>query len=503
MANKPKYMRILLEQEVDRLREIQSANGRITTSDLRAAATASGYTVRHIRRALQGASAAPPEDPVFSVTELVVMAVFLCCGSMAAAYRMIKRQLKAEAEDGNPVTLRLPSLRTFQRHVVAQMGTAQLAYARHGSKGFRDAQVYLQQRYAHRMHTVLMDHTELPIYVVPRGFKHAVKPWITMVMDGATRYPLSWVVTFGRPTAEEVRACLIQAMTLRHAPDGVTVVGGRPLKAVWDRGLEFLATLITESCLRLEIMPVALPAYSPHLKGRLERFWGFLKTDLLPPLPGYVEGPRDLRGHTALEGTALGEDEFLPKVAEWMDWYVTDHVNSSTGQTALQAWQADGTPLDPIADERLWLDFLVSKDKCKVSKNGIRWDRLDWVAPELTGVVGRHVEIRYLPHDRTFIEVFLDNQHLCTAEPNHLLSDETSHQVLVRRQQARQDARARFTQANRLRRNGADDPHKLTIDKNGKRVVVDVAAAEDLLTGGADALRDLLGEDVTADGRLF
>lgn len=58
-------------------------------------------------------------------------------------------------------------------------------------------------------------------------------------------------------------------------------------------------------------------------------------------------------------------------------------------------------------------------------------------------------------------------------------------------------------QANRLRRQGADDPHKLSIDKNGKRVVVDLNAAEDLLTGGADALRDLVGEDISADGRLF
>lgn len=93
-----------------------------------------------------------------------------------------------------------------------------------------------------------LDHTELPIWVVPRGHKQAVKPWITAVMDSKTRYLLSWTITFGRPTAAEVRAALMSAMTMRVAPDGETLVGGKPLRAVWDRGVEFLANLITESC---------------------------------------------------------------------------------------------------------------------------------------------------------------------------------------------------------------------------------------------------------------
>ena len=142
-----------------------------------------------------------------------------------------------------------------------------IEYARGGSAGYRDHQLYLRNDYPHRMHSVLLDHTELPIYVVPRGHRTAVKPWITAVMDASTRYILSWVVTFGRPTAEEVRAALVQAMTLRLAADGETVVGGRPLRAVWDRGLEFLATLITESCLRLQVMPIAAGRLQPAPEG--------------------------------------------------------------------------------------------------------------------------------------------------------------------------------------------------------------------------------------------
>jgi putative transposase len=216
-----------------------------------------------------------------------------------------------------------------------------------------------------------------------------VKPWITAVMDGATRYLLSWVVTFGRQGSEEVRAALMQSFMLRTAPDGQTIVGGRPLRAVWDRGLEFLSNLITESCMRLDVTPVALPAYSPHLKGRLERFWDFLKKDALPTLPGYSEGPKDLRGNSAIASYALGEDKFLVVLADWMDEYIAQHKLSTTGRTPLQMWKDDATPLEEIPEERLWTDFLVAKDRCKVSKNGIRFDRIDWTAPGLQGKTGR------------------------------------------------------------------------------------------------------------------
>ncbi|MBN1093444.1 transposase [Blastococcus sp. TML/M2B] len=484
-TNKPKYMRTARDRAVDALMELAKTRP-VTPDDVRREAAKVGYSARQVQRALdaktQGRSL--PGAARFAVTEAVITAVFLCCGGLAQAYQLLAGSMS------------LPSESTFRRCVRAAMGS-QIEYARGGSAGYRDHQLYLRNDYPHRMHSVLLDHTELPIFVVPRGYKTAVKPWITAVMDGSTRYVLSWVVTFGRPTAEEVRASLVQAMTLRVAGDGETIVGGRPMKAVWDRGLEFLATLITESCLRLQVMPIALAAYSPHLKGRLERFWLTLKRSLLPPLPGYSEGPHDLRGQHAIADNALGEDEFLVLLDEWITDYNTNHVVSTMKMTPLQAWKADGTPLEEIAPEQLWHDFLTSKDRCKVSKNGIRWDTIDWVAPELVDVIGRHVEIRHLPHDRSFIEVFLNGEHLCTAIPVQELSDEERQATIERRQAARAQAQKRFTTANRMRVKNHPGTSKIRKDKDGKRQVI--GTSDDLLSGGDDALKQLLGQ-LDADG---
>jgi putative transposase len=490
-VNKPKYERPALHRSLAALRELEQTR-ELTLADLRTEAAKCGYSVRHLRRSLESSNdaqdaTASAAEGGFAVTPEVVTAVFLACGNMAQAYRLLE-ELNATAKPAERIPL--PSQRTFRRKVREEMGT-DIEYARLGSAGYRDHQLYLRNDYPHRMHSVLMDHTELPIYVVPRGHKTAVKPWITAVMDASTRYILSWVVTFGRPTAEEVRAALVQAMTFRVAADGETVVGGRPLRAVWDRGLEFLATLITESCLRLQVMPIALPAYSPHLKGRLERFWGTLKPGLLPPLPGYAEGPHDLRGNHAIAATALGEDEFLLLLDDWIGDYNANHIVTTMKMTPLQAWRADGTLLDEIAPERLWQDMLVSKERNKVSKNGIRWDTIDWVAPELVKVVGRHVEIRHLPHDRSFIEVFLDGDHLCTAVPVEELDDQAKQDIIERRQTARAQAQKRFTTANRMRGKKHPNSAKLTKDKDGKRYVVD--PSDDLLAGGAQALEALFG----------
>lgn len=484
MANKAKYLRPVADRAVDQLVAHHQEHGALPSELVQEHAARSGYSVRHLRRLvsqrLERAAARHDQQPSFAIDETVVAAVFLACGCLARAYRLL------ESRDVD-----LPSLSTFKRHVTASLGTAQLAYAKKGSAGFRDAKAYLASRYPHRLHTVLLDHTELPIWVVPRGTKTPVKPWMTAVMDAKTRYVLSWTITFGRPTQTEVRAALMSAITLRVAPDGETVVGGKPMRAVWDRGLEFLANLITESCLRLDVLPVALPAYSPHLKGRLERFWRFLQGDCLSVLPGYTSGPRDLRGNSAIANAALGEDEFLLKLADWMDWYLLEHRVSGR-LTPLEAWRADGHPLESVEPEQLWVDMLVAKERCKVSKNGIRFDRIDWTAPEVTGVCGRKVEIRYLPHDRTFIEVFLDGAHLCTAYPQQDLTPDQEQALMKRRQDEFARARSRFTTANRQRKRNADgEVHRLATDKNGRRMVIE--PVDDLLEGGDVALAEIVG----------
>lgn len=255
MGRRKKELESVRDQAVAYLYDQAPDGHKLPEADWEHAMRLSGYGRRQLQRLLDVQLAGEPTKPVgFQIDEQITTAVFLMTGNIAGAHEMLKRDMGRKD---------LPSVRHFRRVVTREMGTLMLEYAKGGSKRARDFNVYLATEQVPRNHTWELDHTELPIWVVPNGHKTAVRPWLTAVVDRCTRYPLSWVVTFGRPSVEEVRACLVQAMTLRTAPDGVTVVGGKPLRTLWDRGLEFLATSITASCLRLDVVPVALPAYSP------------------------------------------------------------------------------------------------------------------------------------------------------------------------------------------------------------------------------------------------
>jgi putative transposase len=93
------------------------------------------------------------------------------------------------------------------------------------------------------------------------------------------------------------------------------------------------------------------------------------------------------------------------------------------GLTPLQAWQADDTVLHRV-DAELLRHLLLAGDDKTVQKNGIRFNNLYYVAPEINGRGGQVVQIRYMPHDDRWIEVYLDGEHLCTAYPQGHLTDE-------------------------------------------------------------------------------
>lgn len=121
------------------------------------------------------------------------------------------------------------------------------------------------------------------------------------------------------------------------------------------------------------------------------------------------------------------------------------------------------------------------------------------MAPELTGVVGRAVEVRHLPHDRSFVEVFVDGDHLCTAFPAHLLTADETEAVIERRVQERRRAMNRFTTANRQRRS-MPGTMRLETDRDGRRHVIEPVG--DLLSGGNEAYARLITKSDNPN-RLF
>lgn len=495
-----------------RLAELREA-GSLTAEHIRLAATGHGVDERTVRRWLARADQARASRPEWyrleqvdreayayfrgNVTAMARARAAVLAGQTEAAGVPVPEFLVAGWAQARPV-----ALRTLQRAFAQQMTPAERAYWASGEAGLRAAGVYLTRPATPRNQVWELDHKELPILLLPRRGR-AVKPWLTSVVDDGTRALLGWAITLTPNTATVLTAL---RMALTHDP-ARGPFGAVPAGVRVDRGLEFAAQAVKDALAALCVDANRLPGYMPHRKGKVERLHLTIEQTLLCGLPGYTKGPRDAAGqlHGPLSDAARDRDsaehaEVGPMrlerfVAErftpWASWYNTERPHSMLdGLTPVQAWQADDTVLHRVDVELLRHLLLAGEDKT-VQKNGVRHNNLSYVAPELHGRGGQVVQIRYMPHDDRWIEVYLDGEHLCTAYPQGQLTDE---QVAAFREHAKAETKRLSAARRRASRRTRTELAPLSdgqTTEQPSRLVPGAAAAEVARRRDDDALRRL------------
>jgi putative transposase len=499
---------------VARLVHLREA-GSLTTEHIRLAAAGHGVDERTVRRWLARSDQCRPTRPEWyqlSPADREAYAYFR--GNVTAVARARAAVLAGQAEAaGVPVPeflvagwaqARPVALRTLQRAFAEQMTPAERAYWASGEAGRRAAGVYLTRPWTPRNQVWELDHKELPILLLPRRGR-AVKPWLTSVVDDGTRALLGWAITLTPSTATVLSAL---RMALTHDPTRGPF-GAVPAAARVDRGLEFAAQAVTDALAALCVDPNRLPGYTPHRKGKIERLHLTIEQTLLSGLPGYTKGPRDAAGRLhgplsdrardraaaehAAERGGVGPMRLERFVAErfapWAAWYNTERPHSMLdGQTPLQAWLADDTVLHRV-DAVLLRHLLLAGEDRVVQKNGVRHNNLAYVAAELHGRGGQVVQIRYMPHDDRWIEVYLDGEDLCTAYPQGQLTDE---QVAAFREHAKAETRRLSAQRRRASRRTRTELAPLSDGQTAEqpsRLVPGAAAADVARARDDDALR--------------
>jgi putative transposase len=96
--------------------------------------------------------------------------------------------------------------------------------------------------------------------------------------------------------------------------------------------------------------------------------------------------------------------------------------------------------------------MLMADQTRKVDKDGIHFENAIFIAPELTRIGGKSVEVRYMPHDARSIEVFTEDGWLCTAHPQDRLTHEEAEAVIQARRQAAREMSRRKAAASRKAR---------------------------------------------------
>lgn len=302
-------------------------------------------------------------------------------------------------------------------------------FHRKGANGFRQRMVYLLWSATERNEIWQGDSCCLDIWIRPKGHSTALRPWLIVFVDDKTRMVMGAMLCLQQPTAEEAAACLVRAMRRKSTPlDGVWF-GGVPGQVLCDNGPEFKGEILTMLTSRLsaEGMPVVMRAvlrYTPTLKGKVERWFGYFQKRVLWSLSGYSKGPRSYTNRDVFRGSLnelMDEDQLWAHINERIEHHNFRRVHRSLGRrTPLAMWAEDTTPLVELDMSKVRFALLLAKKSHTAHRYGVEYRSQIYLSFDdaYDDVVGEKVLVGAIPHDRTFIELFrADGSWICTAYP--------------------------------------------------------------------------------------
>jgi len=182
----------------------------------------------------------------------------------------------------------------------------------------------------------------------------------------------------------------------------------------------------------------------PQGRGKIERYFGTVTTELLPALPGYLApgagGPAT--------PPALSLAELDDAIGRFIidDYHAREH--SETREAPAARWLAGGwLPRLPESLEQLDLLLLTVAKPRVVHRDGIRFQGLRYLDLTLAAYVGEPVTIRYHPRDLGEIRVFHHDRFLCRAIAPELADQTISlHELQAARTAQRRALRAQLRQ---------------------------------------------------------
>jgi len=383
-------------------------------------------------RSDRGARRAPPE----LVRVIEGLALRRPRPSVATVWRQTSL---AAGEHGWPA----PSYSTVHS-IVTALDPQLMTLAHEGPAALRDRYELVYRRQAEHPNDIWQaDYTELDLLILDADGTPA-RPWLTVVLDDCSRAVAGYSLFLGEPSTLNLSLALRQAIWRKADP--AWAVHGLPEVLYVDHGSDFTSDHLAAVAADLHIELVHSAVARPQGRGKIERFFGTVSTELLPKLPGQL-----VRGHPA-PTARLTLAEADAALGAWISGTYHQRPHSETGKVPHQAWLGEGwLPRTPDTLEQLDL-LLVQVAKARtVHRDGIRFQGLRYLDPTLAAYVGEAVTIRYDPRDLGEIRVFHRGRFLCRA-----ISAEYAGQALTLKDiQSARTAQRRALRAQLQERRGA------------------------------------------------
>ncbi|MGH9436338.1 MAG: Mu transposase C-terminal domain-containing protein [Terriglobia bacterium] len=266
------------------------------------------------------------------------------------------------------------------------------------------------------LEVVQIDHTRVDLAVNSDDcFRMCLgRPWLTVMIDIATRCILGFYLSFDAPSAVAVGVCLAHAVTpkaqwLEHL--GLAGIDwpmyGKPRCIHTDNGKDFWSLALQRGCEEAGIKSVHRPPGGKHWGGHIERVIGTLM-QRMHALPGTTFS------NVAERGDYPSEQRATLTLAELREWLVLEivryhaRVHKGLTTTPYRAWtnahtDAQGLYRPPalIASPRNFLlQFLPSQSRT-VRRGGVEFETLRYWHDGLAAYVGstERQSVYYDPRD--------------------------------------------------------------------------------------------------------
>jgi transposase InsO family protein len=181
---------------------------------------------------------------------------------------------------------------------------------------------------------------------------------------------------------------------------------GAPLAVYVDRGAVYKSKQFDTACATMGVQRILATAYYPEGKGKIERFFGFVRSDFLPELE-----TSDVTSLHQLNQSLLA----------WLEVVYHRKHHSEIGGTPLERFRLNPNPAARSVDPETLHQAFLHRDGRKVAKTAtVSFQGNRYCVPSF--LRGKSIELRYDPFDLSRLEIWYQEQFLEMATPEKIVA---------------------------------------------------------------------------------
>jgi putative transposase len=303
---------------------------------------------------------------------------------------------------------------------VNQLDPAVKVREREGVKAARDRFGKVNQglRPKQPLELFQIDHTLADVVLVDEMERRPIgRPWLTLVVDVATRVIAGFYLSLDAPSATSVAPAINHAVLPKGrfpqstSSDGWPVAG-LPKLIHLDNAKEFHSLALERGCREHQISLKFRPPLTPHFGGHIERLIGTLMGEV-HLLPGTTFSSVAARGEYKSDQKA---SLTLREFEEWLTLQIVEiyhhRIHRGIGTSPLAAWKGgirslQGGIRNPTDTRRFYVDFLPGESRL-IRRDGIQLSGIHYWDNALSPIAGRSKQkylVRYDPRDLSHVYV--------------------------------------------------------------------------------------------------